>query len=123
MPKICPCPQPPGGHIVCEDNQFGMCAYHDGKKVGGCINIPTTIAIIGEPENRQLAATNWVLSTLTGVGRNWDTPMDDESVRILKSGRFIHPDGTETRFSLPRFLESYLEVGITRVSRTDTISS
>jgi hypothetical protein len=108
MPKQCPCPDPPGGAIVCEDHQFGMCAYHDGKKVGGCLDLPTTVAIITDDYERHLAAANWILTTLTGVGRNFDTPLDDESLRVLSLGEFVTSRGQLIRFSLPDDLDLQL---------------
>src|ERR1700676_271967 len=101
MSKICPCPHPPGGHIVCEDNQFGMCAYKDGEKVGGCLNIPGAIMSIEDRQEGNLATTNWVLSELTVIQRDQYEQIYADVLEILRSGQYTNRQGHVVRFSLP----------------------
>jgi hypothetical protein len=105
MAKQCPCPDPPGGYITCDDNQFGMCAYVDGERRSGCLNVPVSIDIIIDSSQRNLAVINWVLTTLTGVGRNWDAVVEDADTTLLASGEFVNSHGQLIRFSLPDSLD------------------
>ena len=104
MSKICPCPNPPGGHIVCEDNQFGMCGFHDGKRIGGCQNIPDAIARIEGRRERTIATVNWVLTELTGAHRSLRHEVESEELEILRSGS-ITRHGVVVRFSLPESID------------------
>lgn len=104
MSKICPCPHPPGGQIVCEDNQFAMCAFQDGKKIGGCLNIPDAIAIIGGRRERTTAVVNWVLSELTGMYRSAGDEVNESELEMLRSQSMAR-DGTVVHFSLPASID------------------
>ena len=104
MSKICPCPNPPGGQIVCEDNQFGMCGYQDGKRIGGCQNIPDAIALIKSRRERTLATVNWVLSQLTGENRSPGDEVGAEELEMLRSGSTTRGSLT-VRFSLPASID------------------
>jgi hypothetical protein len=101
MSKICPCPNPPGGHIVCEDNQFGMCSYQSGKQIGGCKDIPSAIAKIMNTADRNLALVNWILGEITGQSRAPSTEVSEWELKMLRSGEIRFANGTHTRFTLP----------------------
>jgi hypothetical protein len=81
-----------------------MCAYVDGQQVGGCLDLPATVAMIPDAEQRNLATVNWILSTLTGSGRDWNAPVSFENVHLLSSGSYTNRDGQLIRFSLPEGL-------------------
>ena len=40
MSNVCPCPNPPGGQIVCSADQLAICGFRDGKIVSGCFDKP-----------------------------------------------------------------------------------
>lgn len=103
MSKICTCPSPPGGHIVCEDDQFGMCAWKDGKKVGGCLDVPRDVVRIEDSRARNIATLNWVLTKITGQVRAYDQTIDEGELKMLQSGEYATPDGKHVaRFMLPK---------------------
>jgi len=105
MARYCPCPNPPGGHIVCEDDQFGMCAFVNGRQVGGCLSLPATLAVIANYDERNVSTVNWILSTLTGIGRSWTAPVSSAEVKLLSSGSYTNKSGQTVHFSLPAGLD------------------
>lgn len=105
MSKICPCPNPPGGHIVCEDNQFGMCGYRDGRRIGGCLNPPSAVTRLTNADERNLAMANWVLTALTGVQRARAETIWQEEISLLYAGEYVTPTGGVIRFNLPSDLD------------------
>jgi hypothetical protein len=111
MSKICPCPNPPGGHITCEDNQFGMCAYKDGKQVGGCQTPPSALITIDDRQERNLALINWVLSMLTGEAHVQDGQISYSEREMLRSGKFTGKDGVVILFSLPKDIDLDISQG------------
>lgn len=111
MSKICPCPNPPGGYIICEDNQFGMCAYKDGKQVGGCQTPPGALVRIEDHQERNLALINWVLSVLSGEARSRDEQVSYSEREMLRSGKFTGEDGVVILFSLPNDIDLDISQG------------
>ncbi len=104
MSKICPCPNPPGGQIVCEDNQFGMCGYEDGKRIGGCLNVPYAISKIEDRRQRTIATVNWILSELTGELRSATDELGPTQLDMLRSGMATR-DGVVFHFNLPSTID------------------
>jgi hypothetical protein len=102
--KTFPCPNPPGGQMVCEDHQFGMCGYRKGQKVGGCLNRPSAVANIRPKYERNIATVNWILSELLGTSRASNRAISPLEHDMLRSGRFL-TDSTDVYFSLPEDLD------------------
>jgi len=44
MANSCECPTPPGGLVVCSDDQIAFCRVSDGQTVSGCISTPPDLA-------------------------------------------------------------------------------
>ena|SRR5215831_3263406 len=112
MSKICPCPNPPGSYIVCEDNQFGMCAYKDGKQVGGCQTPPSALVRLEDRQERNVALINWVLSELSGEARVQDAEISYSEREMLRSGKFADKDGVIIFFRLPKDIDLDISQGI-----------
>ena len=91
------CDDPPGGRIICEDDQAAFCETRARKLVKGeCQDLPV--------EDTKVAAA-WVLTHLTGE----ETSPQDADLEVLKSlsdeGR-VEKGGAVIRFRLPsEFLE------------------
>ena len=87
MSNICPCPNPPGGQIVCSDDQFAMCGFRNGTIISGCFDIPPVA---------NLAA--WAVFMMTGVSRE----VTSDDIHMLQSGRYINPStGEVVTFRVP----------------------
>lgn len=101
MSRSVPCPNPPGGHIVCDDHQLGVCSTQNGERVGGCISIPEDRTEIEDLQRRHVAITNWVLSVVLAQPRIIDQVIEDENVDLLRRGEYRQPNGNVLRFTLP----------------------
>ncbi|HTC46512.1 MAG TPA: hypothetical protein VK722_04295 [Candidatus Aquilonibacter sp.] len=116
MSKVCYCPNPPGGQVVCEDRQLGMCAFRNGKKVGGCLDVPQNIATIEDQNEKNLAIVNWVLSQITGEPQAPNFAINYYQRQMLQSGRFTSPDGSiVVHFSLPEGIDLDSATGLAAV--------
>jgi hypothetical protein len=82
-----------------------MCAYRDGKKVGGCLNVPQNIARMRDRQERNLAVINWMLSELSGQRREHNEEVSSSEIEMLRSGEFTSEGGRVTLFSLPKDVE------------------
>ena len=89
MSHVCACPNPPGGQIVCSDDQLAICGFRDGQFVGGCFAVPAYNSM------------SWTLQTITGAHAAAHTY--DQAIAILKLGFYENPaTGEIVRFSLPK---------------------
>jgi hypothetical protein len=104
MSRVCPCPNPPGGQIVCDDNQLAICGFRDGKVISGCFSIPANIIQVREDQERSIVLSNWVLSMLTGADRSPYANISPADFLMLSSGEFTTEGGDMVRFSLPNDL-------------------
>ena|ERR1043166_5251628 len=93
MSIVCPCPDPPGGQIICSDDQLAICGYRDGRIVSGCFDKP-----------RDTDLLRWALLMITGTQRNVVTANE---IRLLHAGRYESPGGV-LAFILPRTFASDL---------------
>ena len=101
MAKTCGCPTPPGGSIICSDDQLAMCGYQDGQIVSGCFDPPSSIAAIATRGQRTTALNNWVLERITGQYRNLDQTITPQEDAILRSGEYFNSLGDKLSFVLP----------------------
>ena len=104
MSHNCPCPNPPGGQIVCREDQLAICGFRDGKLISGCFDKPKA-AFLTEQDNFQFLA-NWAVTMITGEPRSRHNPLSFKELSILRSGRY-QDDRTKSviRFSLPPDLD------------------
>lgn len=92
----CRCPTPPGGRVVCADNQMPMCFVDaDGNVHTGCFNRPRTALLAHQVEN-------WILALVTDEPRNPDTTISSLDRIVLRAGFYERPDGTRVTFKIPR---------------------
>jgi hypothetical protein len=82
-----------------------MCAYQDGKQVGGCKDIPKTVANLKDDYKRNLALVNWILSQIMGSSRRPSEEVASNEIEMLQSGEYQTADGRVTHFSLPESLD------------------
>ncbi len=102
MSKKCPCANPPGGSLDCEDDQLGICGVIDGELIVGCFDPPPNVAEY-RAQGHSNVMDNWVLSRVTGIERSPRQAITYPERQILQTGRFIHPTTGETvRFSAPK---------------------
>lgn len=113
MARTCQCPKPPGGSITCSDKQLALCSYRDGQIVSGCFDQPDAIAEKATSRDRTLAMRNWALGIITNRTRSLDQRLGDSELDILRNGRYVDPDGNETRFTLPATVSENNEGGAT----------
>jgi hypothetical protein len=104
MSHICPCPNPPGGQIVCRVDQLAMCGFRDGKIVSGCFDKPSQVRQGKSEDEKNLIVANWSLSMITGISRPLLQSLDNEDLQVLQSGEYQRR-ATLIKFSLPRDLE------------------
>lgn len=101
MAKTCDCPMPPGGSIVCNDDQLAMCGYQNGQIVSGCFDPPQAIAALPTRNQRIVARNNWVLQEITGEHRSFDQRITPQENRILLSGEYVNARGERLSFVIP----------------------
>ena len=104
MSNVCPCPNPPGGQIVCSTDQLAICGYRDGKIVSGCFDRPSEARQAATKSESDLIVANWSLSIITGVSRPFSQTLEDDDVQLLQSGEY-RSGATLIKFSLPEDLE------------------
>ena len=97
MPNRCNCPQPPGGIVICENNQMALCIIKDGEAIQRCINPPQNRYNI---EYTPVELINWALEIITDQPRLKAELVEPYFVEILKSGRYQSNKNIVT-FSLP----------------------
>jgi hypothetical protein len=106
LSNICPCPNPPGGTIRCNDDQLAVCGYRDGQIVSGCFDRPDHVKSAEEENLKNLFLCNWILSFITGATRSRYAAIEDEDLALLRAGRYRTADTAETlKFSVPRDLD------------------
>jgi len=106
MSNVCICPKPPGGKVICSDDQLAMCGYQNGEITSGCFDRPGAIHAIMDQKEKNLAVANWVLSKITGVDRSTYEPIEPGLVGLLRSGEYRDAvTGSVLRFGLPKDLE------------------
>jgi hypothetical protein len=102
MSKTTPCSQPPGGTIVCNDDQLAICGVVDGKIVAGCFDPPASVMAFPEGQARETALANWAFEKVTGQVRNLRTELSGEEFDILASGKYENPKtGEQVSFTMP----------------------
>jgi|SRR5215472_14123513 len=101
MTRACNCPEPPGGSIICNDDQLAVCSYQDGKIVAGCYDAPAAVNGMRIASERNRALSNWALQVITGKDRSLDQPITSSELSILNSGQYVNERGEQTTFVLP----------------------
>ena len=101
MPIVCPCANPPGGTITCNDNQLAICGTRDGQIVAGCFDPPATISDAVTPLDRIIVTANWTLSLVTGKVRDDHQELSAEDRAIFNAGVYKNEKGEEIRFTVP----------------------
>lgn len=85
MSNICNCPKPPGGQVVCENNQLALCIIENGEVILRCMN---------PPQNRfyqqynSLNLVNWTLESITSQHRELEQYVEIQELNMLKTGYF-----------------------------------
>ena len=104
MSNSCDCPNPPGGTVICSDDQLAVCGYVNGRIVSGCFDPPEHVSKL-QPQHVNIRVANWVLSVVTGEHRPSGQRITSQDVGILQSGKFTSLKGDSVSFSLPRDFE------------------
>jgi hypothetical protein len=104
MSNMCPCPNPPGGQIVCSADQLAICGFRDGSIVSGCFDKPLQARHAESKGEADLIVANWSLSMITGVSRPFLQSLGDEDLQLLQSGEY-RSGATLIKFSLPEDIE------------------
>lgn len=92
----CDCPRPPGGRVVCSDEQLAMCVVDDfGNVETGCLDRPKTVLTSEHFEN-------WILESVMGLSRSPDATIRDVDREVLRAGTYIRRDGSRVTFRVPR---------------------
>ena len=89
MSHICPCPNPPGGQVVCSDDQLAMCGIRNGEIVSGCFDMPLW-------ENDPVV---WAVFQITNVRKSVVTYGDVQMLRSERYGNLL--TGDHIIFRLP----------------------
>ena len=118
MPKnTCPCPNPPGGQVVCETDQLAICRIIKGAVQAECSSAPVALISITpthhlRPPFPPLPPTlrdryfNWALSQITGSNRRLGDPISQADWNTLFTGTYFNPTTGETvKFILPQYLK------------------
>lgn len=113
MAKTCVCPSPPGGSIVCSDDQLAMCGYQNGQIVSGCFDPPPDIPALPTRDQRVTALNNWVLEKLTGEARSYTQQITAEEDATLRSGEHVTASGEKLSFVLPTKIRETGQGGMT----------
>ena len=94
MVNRCPCPNPPGGEVVCDDGDLAICRVVDGQAYSECVSPPRALTA------NQLS--HWVLEEVTGIKRPFDQLLSPADRRILQSGLYRDDArGLRVTFTLP----------------------
>jgi len=106
MSRICNCPNPPGGQVICDNDQLAMCSFENGEVVSGCFSRPANLLTIPSLNVRVQAGRNWALSLVTGTRRAYDQPIQYDELALLRSGTYTHSGtGKIVNFTLPKDLD------------------
>ena len=81
--NTCNCPVPPGGVVVCEENQLAICRVVGGRMASECHDRPTP--------SGNLEFSNWVLSKVTDTWRDPRQLLSPVDLDILANGRYDDP--------------------------------
>ena len=100
MSNRCNCPNPPGGVVICENNQMALCVIQHGEIIQRCINPPQQ----GTP----VEIVNWTLVKIMSEKRALSKPVEQYLVTMLKSGSY-RSDKRNVTFSLPPIIQNAVE--------------
>lgn len=99
--NTCECPNPPGGRVVCRQDQLAICRVRDGRVESECIDPPS--GDFGRTDKqRNTAVRNWALSVITDTERTSYHIFTAQDHSILSEGTYFNRDtGELVTFSLP----------------------
>lgn len=104
--NVCDCPKPPGGRVVCRQNQLAICRWNDGEVESACIDPPLSASGLSDKRGNTVIR-NWALSVITGAERTSDQILTAEDHGILSEGRYHNKEtGQIVTFSLPEDLRA-----------------
>ena len=84
-------PKPPGGQLVCSDDQLAIVEVRNGEVFAECHSQPPSILRVA-PSDRPVAILNWALSKITGERRPTSQILTHQDQQILESERFVYMD-------------------------------
>lgn len=94
--NICNCPNPPGGQVVCEENQMAICIVQNGQSTYQCLSPISDISPIVQ--------INWALTQITGYARNYYSKIENKDLIMLIDG-FYRRQNEMVSFHLPEYIE------------------
>lgn len=105
MPNKKRIPKPPGGQLVCSNEQMAIVEVRNGEVFAECHDQPSKVRnAYGDEQMRFLM--NWALARITGDKRPLGQNISDADYRILEAERYEYTDkrGNEivVEFRLPR---------------------
>jgi hypothetical protein len=84
-------PKPPGGQLVCSDDQLAIVEVRNGEVFAECHSQPSKIQSV-DPSVRPIAILNWSLSRITGERRSENQILTFQDQQILENERFVYID-------------------------------
>ena len=87
----CPCPNPPGGKVICEANQLAICKIVDGKLIQRCLN-PISTRISKD-------LINWTINKITDKPTQ-SRQVSNQDLLMLLKGEYTD-DKQTVKFNLP----------------------
>ena len=96
----CPCPNPPGGKVVCEPHQLAICKIVNGELIQRCIDPIKT--------RSSKALVDWTINMITDKP-NLNRSFSNQDLLMLLKGEYTD-DKQSVKFNLPESIsKSVLE--------------
>lgn len=86
------CPNPPGGTVTCEAQQFPICRVENGEVRASCKNVPQHL--------RSVDLELWILKALTGREFSKAELDSEQYQKVLRDGKLVEGGKTAT-FRVP----------------------
>jgi hypothetical protein len=111
--NTCNCPDPPGGTVVCNENQLAICRVIAGRPFYECRDV--NIDGIVQKQGGQLFLTATAISTvqnvifyITKTPRKFNNTISNEEKLMLLSGRHKLNELITITFTLPKAMKDIL---------------
>ena len=92
--NVCHCDNPPGGGGECEHDQLSICRNDGSDCRHECRTRPARVSTEAELKS-------WAFEVITGKASRGPGGLTASEQALIRSGRYVSPDGTVHTFELP----------------------